>query len=71
MPRGGFREGAGRPPTFRHVTLDQEAAEQLAALLAKRRRECPEARWTASALVSYLITDAYRNERPEALQSQQ
>lgn len=63
MPRGGYREGAGRPPTLRHITLDAEAAEELAALLQERQRECPEARWTPSALLRYLITEARSRER--------
>lgn len=62
MPRGGPREGAGRPPTLRRITLDAEAAQELAELLRVRRERSPQARWTASAIVSYLITDAYTRE---------
>lgn len=65
MPRGGSREGAGRPPTYaaRRITLDAEAAQELGVLLQKRQRACPEARWTASALVRYLITEELQRER--------
>ena len=62
MPRGGFREGAGRPPTHRRITLDAEAAQELGALLRHRQQACPEARWTAAALVRYLITEAFARE---------
>lgn len=64
MPRGGSREGAGRPPTLRRVTLDAEAAQELAELLRLERERSPQAHWTASNLLSYLITDAWSRERP-------
>jgi len=63
MPRGGQREGAGRPPTHRRILLDEEAAQELAALLRQRQQECPEAHWTAAALVRYLITEELMRER--------
>ena len=63
MPRGGYREGAGRPPTYRRITLDDEAAQELDTLLQERQRACPQAHWTASALVRYLITEEMQRER--------
>lgn len=74
MPRGGSREGAGRPPTFRRMTLDAEASEQLRALLALRQAEAipDEPHLSASQIVRELITDAWwqaigqhEPERPE------
>ena len=62
MPKGGHREGAGRPPTYRRITLDQEAAQLLAQLLAEARQREPEEHWTATRLLSDLITEAWRRK---------
>lgn len=62
MPRGGYREGAGRPPTYRRVTLDEEAAQQLSELVARFQARTPQAHWTAPQLLRYLITDAWLRE---------
>lgn len=64
MARGGRREGAGRPPTYRRIQMDEEAARQFAALLDAARAETPEAHWTPSAFLSYLITEHWmRHQR--------
>lgn len=63
MPRGGIREGAGRPPTHRRIMLDEEAAQELGELLRRYQERTPEAHWTASALVRYMITEAWMRER--------
>lgn len=65
MPRGGRREGAGRPPTYRRVQMDEEAARQFAELLAAAQAESPEAHWTPSALLSYLITEQWMRKQRE------
>lgn len=57
MPRGGKREGAGRPKVpgraVRQLSLDEEANRKLDALAADRGT-------TASGVVRELVADAYR-----------
>ena len=60
--RGGRRAGAGRPHTYRRITLDDEAAEELGEVLRRWRERTPQARWTGPAVVAYLITEAYARE---------
>ena len=65
MPRGGLRQGAGRPATYRRIQMDEEAARQFAELLAQACAETPEAHWTPSAFLSYLIAEYWIRKQRE------
>ena len=60
---GGARPGAGRPRTYKRIQVDDEAAQQFGELLARWQAKTPEANWTASKLLSYLITGQYVREQ--------
>ena len=53
MPRGGAREGAGRPT--QRITLTQETAHMLRELTRTWREREPAAHWTARAVVEQLV----------------
>jgi hypothetical protein len=70
MPRGGSREGAGRPPTARRVHLDEEHAQLLRELVRHWRARWPQGHYTAQYVVQDLIMAAALRERALAAEEE-